>query len=219
MWVRLNVNKTVMLHGAPRHYLKGDWIDMGGLLARQWIAAGEAVQADPATYTTVPTAGILARGAVNETLRAKLSAIGNMQMSFADGGAWPTLPFTETLLWTPEFEPRLDLIMVGFNLLKKWQIAVPLVNYETLACHVGTDEERAYTQGIIRDLRVPLRDPRLVFIRRSKATQRLIEVWRDELQRFGPTTNEHLALLRAIYTVKPVVCDLPNSWTNNGVKR
>jgi len=103
-------------------------------------------------------------------------------------------------------------MLICFKLLQRWQVAIPLWNYETLAAQVGTEEERERTKAVIRDLRVPLRDTRLVFMRRCAQTRELTNVWREELTN---STDERLAFLRALYRIKPVICDLPASWTGN----
>jgi len=97
-------------------------------------------------------------------------------------------------------------------------VAVPLWDYDTLARDVGSEEERAYTESVIHDLRVPLRDTRLVFVRRCSDTRKLVETWHAERARV-PGGEDKLAFLRALYAVKPLVCDLPTVWTNRGRHR
>ncbi|HML23511.1 MAG TPA: hypothetical protein PKD09_17780 [Aggregatilinea sp.] len=218
MWIRLVTRKTVLIAGDAVSYCPGDLIEVGGHLARKWIAAGDAVEAQlDLRAAVVPTAGIACHGSIDTALRDRLARVDGLRMSFHQDD-WPVLPYTETLLWVPEFEPRLDLLVQGFKLLQQWQVAVPLWDYETLAAHVGSEEERAYTETIVRDLRVPLRDTRLIFARRCPDTRRLVATWCEERRRFEEG-DDRLAFLRALYLVKPVICDLPNSWTNNGRKR
>jgi len=54
-----------------------------------------------------------------------------------------------------------------------------------------------------------------VFVRRCPDTRRLVETWHAERARF-PSGEDRLAFLRALYIVKPLVCDLPTVWTNRG---
>lgn len=210
MWICLKTRKNIVIKGEMISYQPGDWINIGKQLGQEWIAAGDAYTLDPATLNQDldPTAGIVIRGAVSDEWRKKVEEIATLKVAFV-GPDWDgDLPFTENLIWTSTFDLRLDLLLVGFKLLHKWQIAMPLLDYTTLAAHIGNDEERAQTQAIIRDLRVPVRDTRLIFVRRCEDTRRLFSLWRE------PTGgDERLAFLRALYTVKPIICDLPASWT------
>jgi hypothetical protein len=104
---------------------------------------------------------------------------------------------------------RPDLFQAGFNLLARWQAAAPLWSYTELACHVGSEADREATKAVIRELRVPLYDTRVLFVRRCDDTRRLIELWLAECKR----GDARLAFLRAMYQVKPVLCALPAQWT------
>lgn len=212
MWVCLRIRKNIVVDGRMIHYQPGDWVNVGKQWAREWIASGAAYTIDPddAARTFEPTAGILFRGTVGDAWREKLAQISGLQFAFG-GEREVSLPFTETLIYKPDFELRLDLLVVGFNLLKTWQVAVPLLSYDTLAAQAGTDAEREQTQAVIRDLRVPLRDTRLMFVRRCGATRQLIERWQAGMVADG--ANEQLAFMRALYITKPLICDLPVEWT------
>jgi hypothetical protein len=93
----------------------------------------------------------------------------------------PELRFARTLVWDTRLAFRAELVSVGLRLLDTWDAAIPLWSYEQLAQHVGTAEARARTQAVVRDLRVPLYDTRLVFIRRNRAGEALVEAWNAEL--------------------------------------
>ncbi len=209
MWVCLRTVKNLVIKGQVHHYKPGEWVNVGRQLAREWIAAGDAYDFDQTGKTGDKTTGIVLFGnAPGDWLDRLHSAMSVTVVS----GDMPDVPFAETLLYRPEFELRLDLMLTGFKLLQRWQVAIPLWNYETLAAQVGTEEERERTKAVIRDLRVPLRDTRLVFMRRCAQTRELTNVWREELTN---STDERLAFLRALYRIKPVICDLPASWTGN----
>jgi hypothetical protein len=96
-------------------------------------------------------------------------------------------------------------------LLDRWQLAVPLIDYTTLACNVGSEEERQCTKQIIHDLRVPLYDTRMIFVKRSPDTTALIREWREECK---PGDDERLAFLRVMYRRCPFVLPLPATWTH-----
>jgi len=98
---------------------------------------------------------------------------------------------------------------VGFGLLDVWELAVPLCDYQTLAIHLGSDEEKERTKAVIRDLRVPLYDTRLMFVKHCQNTVDLFSRWQKECE----SSDERLAFLRALYQVKPFILALPMTWT------
>ena len=214
MYVRLNANKNIVTKGKMHQYKRGDIVDIGRQMAQEWVKAGEAsllnTSPDGKKREVDPTAGVLALSGVGPDTRAYIDAIGKLHWAYASEGIPADLPFTETLILNPTFMPRVDLLVVGFNLLKKFQMAVPIRDYKLLASQIGTEAQREQAVAVLRDLRVPLRDTRLVFMRRCSATKDLMKLW-SELTTAGQ--DERLAFMMAFYTVKPLVCDLPASWS------
>lgn len=210
MWIKLRCNKSIIVRGAITHYKKGDWVSVGRQTAEQWILGGEAETVTPDQLDAIaPTSGIVVRGMLSDDWRKRLTDMSNLQLATAHDWDFD-LPFTETLILTPGFDLRLDLLLKGFDLLKRWQVVVPLFDYETLAANVGNEADREATQAVIRDLRVPLRDTRLIYVRRCEATRDLMAAWQHAAQ---TCREERLAFMQALYTVKPLVCDVPASWT------
>lgn len=211
MYVCLTTCQNIVVKGEMRHYRPGDWVNVGKQTAQNWIASGcaRAIDPDQIADSGTATSGIVVRGFVSDEWRSKLQQVSGLKLLFEETGWTPSLPFTETLIWRPDAELRLDLLITGFNLLKKWQMAVPLYDYTTLAAHVGTQTERDATQAVIRDLRVPLRDTRVLFVRRCQDTRHLMQVWAGVLR---TCPEERLAFMQALYAVKPLVCDLPATW-------
>jgi hypothetical protein len=123
------------------------------------------------------------------------------------------LPWDRTMIWDAQKKIRIELIPVGFHLLKTWEIAVPLVDYKTLALNLGTPEERTTTQAIIKDLRVPVYDPRLIFARKCENVEQLLQVWGEERSQ---ARDGRLSFLRSLYKVKPLILALPTSWGGGG---
>jgi len=101
-----------------------------------------------------------------------------------------------------------NMILTGLGLLETWQVAVPLKPYNLLAQNLGDEAEREQTAAVIPDLRVPVYDHRCVFMRRCPESEELLARWQVE-------GGGILAFLRALYTVKPLVLALPNSWTSH----
>jgi hypothetical protein len=202
---------NISVRGEIRRYKPGDWVNIGRQVGQAWVDTGVAYVVDTSLQDggVDPTAGIIIRGSLSDEWRSRLGEATSLSMLFVDEDWRGELPFVENLIWRTSFDFRLDLLLLGFQLLDKWQLAVPLWDYTTLAEHVGTAEDRELTRSVIRDLRVPLRDTRLLFVKRCDTTTELIRLWREGSE----TGNEQLAFLRALYTTKPLVCDLPASWT------
>ena len=115
------------------------------------------------------------------------------------------LPYPQTLLWHPSLRLRGEMVPVGFHLLNTWQIAAPLWDYRELACHIADEGDKERTEALVGDLRVPLYDTRLMFVKRCGDTQELIDCWKEE-------GEGKLAFLRALYQVKPLILALPITW-------
>jgi hypothetical protein len=102
-----------------------------------------------------------------------------------------------------------DLVPFGLRFVERWDIAVPLWRYGVLAADIGTPEERARTQAVIRDLRVLLYCHELLFFRDDAPARDFLAAWRDEC---ATGDERRLAFLRALYRVKPRLCALPCNW-------
>ena len=208
MWVRLKSIQYIVIDGKQRPHHPGDWVNVGKQTALLWQSRGDAeIPANTIhRHLTVEGSGILARGDV-ETARARLAGY---QARMAIEGGDLRLPFRYTIIYSPQVPLRHDLLPIALSFLDTWQLAVPMWDYEELAANAGTPAERERTQGIIRDLRVPLYDTRLMFVRQCEDCERLISLWRKEM---ADGSDERLAFLRALYRVKPLILALPMTWT------
>ena len=205
MWVRLRVSKYVERNGKQHKYPPGETINVGRTTAMEWIAACDAVLVEAIVSKALGNVGFV----VSSLERATEVLRGVSETPIVTGPA--RCEFSRTCILDTSANVRPDLFQAGFNLLAagRWQAAAPLWSYTELACHIGTDEDRYATKAVIRDLRVPLYDTRVLFVRRCDDTRRLLALWLEECKR-GDT---RLAFLRAMYQVKPVLCALPAQWT------
>ena len=121
------------------------------------------------------------------------------------------MPFERTVIVSKGVNMRPGLLPAGVGLLDKWQIAVPFVGYsdKDLAIYRGDDSDKNTTRRQILDLRVPVYDTRLMFVRRCPDTRRLFEAWNDWRKQ---VKDEPLAFLCALWDVKPLILPLPTSW-------
>lgn len=204
VWVRAKSILHYDKAGTAMTAHPGDWAAVGRQQAREWLSNGQCEILKPAVLQTVQDltdCAILIRGLLSESQRVSLAA------------KFPGVPIEpywqypvdhkRFLVWDPSANLRHELILTGFALLSKWQLALPLLNYDTLAGDIGTAEEQAETKAIIHDLRVPVYDCRLMFVRQCSETRRLFELWQ---------AGGELAFLRALYQARPIVNALPPSW-------
>lgn len=205
-WIQLLSIQHFEKAGISRTYYPGDWIDIGLQSAQRLVTDGLARFATPQKLGAVLAGcGMVLSGtpAGANKLRAAYPTL-----AIAPAGA-NGLPYARTLFWDADLPLRPELVRVGFGLLSTWEVAVPLASYQELAAHVGTPGARERTAAVVRDLRVPLYEPRLVFVRRCRSGEALLDAWQSERD---SGDEPRLCLLRALYTVKPLVCALPVSW-------
>lgn len=208
MWVRLKSIQRIDKQGRPRDYHPGDWVDVGKQTALLWISQGTA---EVPSFTRgggvmLSGSGVVVRApsatqyqSIFDGLKIGLSVV-------ADG---PRVAFDKTLIWHPKAKLRTELIVPGFNFLETWEIACPLYSYDELAAHIGNDAARERTKAVIRDLRVPVYDTRLIFARRCENVDRLFAAWDKES---ASGDDERLTFMRAFYQVKPLMLALPVTW-------
>lgn len=209
MWIQLLRSCQLEQHGVSRTYYPGDWVEVGKQTAQRWILDGAARAASHRACTDDLTGcGVALLGNLGAAARLQTHA---PQLAL-EPVVEPSLLFAKTLLWNTGFSLRPELAPVGFRLLARWEVAAPIVSYDQLACHIGTEAARERTAAVVRDLRVPLYEPRLLFVRRCAAGRDLLAAWREEEQ---TGDDERLCLLRALYRVKPLVCALPVTWNKS----
>ena len=203
IWIRAKSNLYVDDHGKSKPLYPGDWWPVGRQQAREWLQANQCEILKPAVLQTVQDltdCSIVIRGIIPENQRVGLvSRFPGVPVEPYAGG----MPTGRFLLWDTSANLRQDLILTGFGLLTKWQLACPILNYDILADNIGTAEEQAETKAIIHDLRVPVYDSRVLFVRQCQETRKLFDLWQN---------GNELSFLRALYQSRPVVNALPPSW-------
>ncbi len=211
VWVQLLTNKQVSENGKAVMKHAGDWAQVGKMDARRWVAEGSAISPDGGLSATVGGLGEIGilvngnRGAGNKVLE-KLS--GKISTDYG----MPECRWPKTIIWNPEAMLRLGMIAVGEELLNTWELAMPMCDYDVLAINRGSEEDRGRTAAIVRDLRVPVPDIRLIYMRDCDNVRRLIDIWYEEKE---ASTDDGLAFLRALYQVKPFWLALPITWVGN----
>jgi hypothetical protein len=200
MWVRLKVIKHIDQGGRARPHYPGEWVDVGKQTAQSWLVTGDAERPDAPDLTMLSGCGVV----TNNSSLAK-SAFPGLDVTEADK---PAIPYQRTLWWNTAAKLKPDLVIHGFNFLDRWQVCVPLHSYTTLAQDIATGAEYERAVGVLRDMRVLLYEPSVIFIKQGKAGTKLLETWRQESNFY----NGRLAFLVALYKVKPLIMALPVEW-------
>jgi hypothetical protein len=204
VWVKAKSIVRIEENGKMITFHPGDWVRMGRQQAREYLVNDQIEILKSAVLQSVQNltnCAILLRDGLPERQTAMLTA------------KYPALPIQKYtgefpqhgrfLLWDTTVELKRELILTGFKLLEKWQLAVPLLDYSILAENIGTAQEREETEAIIHDLRVPVYNTRVLFVRQCQETRKLFELW---------DSGSQLKFLQALYQSRPVVNALPPSW-------
>lgn len=208
MWIQLTSPRLITVAGKKTMFYGGDWVEIGDQTALRLITDGLARTSDPALMTQdFAGAGVVAYGddqtQVDQAALLLRKLLPGLAVQTADE---PKLSFSRTLLWNTAFPVRIELVSAGLRLLRTWEIAAAVHSYDELASAHGTPEERIKTAQAVHDLRVPVYDPRLLFVKRCRVGQEFMRVWKAE------SGEARLALLRSLYAVKPLLCPLPTTW-------
>lgn len=203
MYVQLLAIKHLDIDGRHRTYHPGDFVNVGKAYALRLIEAGEARAFEPVKFSLPEGCGVvLTQESVDA--RSRLSKLDGLSISVGSN-----LAYERTLFYTPGAHLPLDLLPPGFGFLERWEVAAPLFSYTILASALGDEAERQYTEDVIRDLRVPVYDTRLIFMRKCETTEQLLHQYGQELPYGG---GEMLSFMRAVYKVKPHILALPITW-------
>ena len=209
VYVQLLSPQQLDLDGRSRIYRPGDFVDVGKQLALRWLAEGAARVLAPTQITVAEgDAGILLRHESPRT-RQHLEHL-HVSTPIRVGPHQPeVLPWDRTLLWDPSAPLKVELLPAGFHFLERWSVVAPLWDYDQLARDLGSPADRARTEAVIHDLRVPVYETRALFVRRCEETAALLAQWAAELTQGG---DERLAFQRAVYRVKPLILAVPMTW-------
>ncbi len=213
-WVKLTALYQVEQGGKLVTKHPGDWVKVGWQEAQMMIAKNQAVlpgQDAIKEFVGGGDVGILVMGSANAAAPMLEDLKDKVGIKYNDA---PMLPWAKTIVWNPLTRLRVELIPSGLGLLGTWEVAMPLYDKYVTATQEGTTEDRERTAKIIRDLRVPMYDTRLIYARNCDGTMRLFEQWRAERKDGG---NDRLAFLRAFYQVKPYMLALPITWTGQHI--
>jgi hypothetical protein len=142
-----------------------------------------------------------------------------------EAAAHLSLPWQYTLLALPDARITAQNAALGFlrvedegDAWNAWEMAACLQSGLPLAAACGSQKERDKTLAAIGDLRIPLYETGMVWVRRTSATLDLVSAWDAELQHGA---DEAHAFVRALYTRRIRMCTLAPDWVgaSPGVRR
>ena len=209
IWIQLTQPKSVETNGIRINYKAGDWVEVGKQTAASWIQQGIAKRSDfslASEYIDM-TSGIVVVNSKNHQLINNIKQdLPGIDISESNK---PEMLFSENMIWSNAVKIKRENVIIGFKLLDKWQVATPLYSYDKLAVHLVSDKDKDYCLSVLHDLRVPVYNTNLLFIRRCEQTQELINQWNQEQELID---NPHLAFHIAYYKTKVLLNALPVSW-------
>jgi hypothetical protein len=210
MWVRLKTIYYMEEKGRNVSKRPGDWVNVHKSAAMMLIARG---QAEIPSYTDQPES-VIAQNQAGVVVVGETEIPEHMFDSIVGlavkNSPVPAIIFQYNLIWTPSLPLRVELLPTAMHLLDTWEIIVPMWDYNELAAGIGSEEDRAKVKATVRDLRVPLYDTRMMFVRKTDSTERLFAEYVKEL---SAGMEDKLAFLLALYRVKPFIMPTPLTWT------
>lgn len=210
MWIQFRTSKMLYIAGKPTQFRAGDWCDVGKSVALRLIETGEATTTD-ITKLAVFTTSDVDRGIFFAANKDRgMSILGRILGPANWSTELPILRWLKTMYWDASTVPALEVIPTAWDLLDRWEVVAPLLSYDTLAKDIGTPEDRALTEALILDLRVPVYDTRVIFLRKCQAIEDLMAAWA------GEPGDRRLAFMRALWTVKPLILSTPATWADRG---
>jgi hypothetical protein len=117
------------------------------------------------------------------------------------------------MIWSPTTPITPQQVLIGFSqvISKKdgqlsWEMVARLAR-NRLARDIGSEGERAKTEALIGDLRIPVYDTGVLWARRTPATEGFIKRWASAIS--AEEDRAH-AFLRALYVEGILLCTLPS---------
>lgn len=205
VWIKLKTKRMLEIAGTPTHFQKGDWVEVGKQTALAWIAAGIASTPRPLSEFIPPGCGSAVPAAYSGHHSGILS---DLELDITETTI-PNLPYRRTMFVRGPMQLRPTTLAVGFGWLTAWQVVAPLFDYETTAAKLGTARDKAWAAETLPDLRVPIYDTRLVFVRRDDGAAAFLDEWATAV---AEGYHDQMAFLVALYKHKPLICAAPAQW-------
>lgn len=208
MYVRLRSIQYVSINGEQKTFNPGDWVDVGRQTAMLWLSTGQAElpQLDvdllpPSSCFCSINGASLKPGGINPAVIERDIEIVNAEH-----------PVMERQLncISDRVAVKVDLYWVGVSMLHNtgWQVIVPL-DHEQLLVECASGDRVEQVREKIGDLRIPVYDPRLMFIKKSPETIELLDAFMGYRKALF---NRWTAFMLALWDVKPLILPVPMDW-------
>jgi len=204
------------LEGAYLTYYAGDWFECRNQELIELMQAG-AVRTT-ADVLRVEFAGddsgvLLLPGALPP------AGLDHYGIETREAGAL-CLPWERTLVMSAGAGCTAETVALGMMRLAPddypaWELVVKLASFTRLARDVGSAEEQALTLAALGDLQLPVYDTRLLWVRRTEATEEVIQLWRAEVEQGHDPQH---AFLRVVYTHPVALNTLPADWVGSWIQ-
>jgi len=211
-WVK--AIKTVVrydLAGSYRTYQPGDWFQCNNQEMLELLALKRVQTASLQIRENFDGQSVGVRF-LSSAVPPK--TLGDCGMDVRRGVSYD-LPWERTALWDPRINTTAESIALGLLRIDgrgefpAWELAAMLEHKTRLAADVGTPEERARTLEVLGDLRLPVYQTGLLWVRKTPAAEEVIQLWRAEVD--AGADPQH-AFLRVVYTRRVLLCTLPADW-------
>lgn len=205
--------------GKPRN--PGDWVEIKNKeQLRRLIAEGKV---EVPHWLAEKTATALVGDNCAVIIRAKKGSVAlDVFRSFRNALniVWQPIPemiADRVMIWQPSCPLTYQQFLMGFGRLEPaktgytaWEMAAMWMGNKTLAQNYGPVAEQEKTKAVTRgELRIPVYDTRLVWVRRTPITEVVIDQWALEIE---DGHNEPHGFLRAVYAAGPMINTLPQNW-------
>jgi hypothetical protein len=211
-WVKaLKTITRYDLTGAYRTYHAGDWFQANNQEMLELLAEGkiQTNALDIKNNFVGCDMGVLIRGG---NVPDDLFTCYGIEVRHSEAF---DLPWERTALWDVRVPMTAECIALGLMRVDgreeapAWEMAAMLTSQSQMARDVGTKDERARTLETLGDLRLPVYKTGILWVRRTQATEEVIQLWRAEVE---AGAEERHAFLRTIYTRRLLLNTLPADW-------
>jgi hypothetical protein len=204
-------------HNQMKRYHRGDWIEIGKQQAREWLELGRVSvpgtkESSDQVIGNLSDCGILIREGFEDNANHILQKHEQVRVRVSKR---LELMFDRSLLWKADYPMSPERAALGFVRIEKspsyagWECAAMMRGQNQLVRSIGTKEDKQGTLDLLGDLRLPVYETSAIWIRKTRATQKLVTEWQNWLDQ--GVGDEH-AFIRALYQNRIILCTLPRGW-------
>jgi len=231
VWVRVISIIYVSENGEMVTKRAGEWAEVGKHQARMLLASGQAEIPKQDTRNKmqeygqcgvrvrIPIAPLSSHIPRSHQADSTIdtSAFGDLADKLAFTQGEPAITHNFTVIWKPPSLVVPCAVETGLARLQSfedtdaepWEMVAILASETEWADSFGSDEERTKTEDTIGDLRIPVYDTNMLWVRKTERTEAVIARWLAELCQGA---DEQHAFLRALYAEHVLMCTLPANW-------